>query len=225
MAKAKSFFIAAADSRAGMTSVATGLLYAAAERGLSTAAVKPVATGCDDAGHTEGALLLQQVMTEDLVYQQVNPVALEPAIAPHIAAAEAGRRLTASQLAGYCRGVMMSGSDLVVVEGAGGWRTPINQRETFANLAMELNIPVILVVNMREGCINNGMLSAEVIRRDGLRLAAWVANSNAEAMPYYQENLSILKDQIPAPLLGEVPHLTGPNPRSIAGYLDLNILL
>ena len=100
-------------------------------------------------GRTTTALQLIEAMSETIAYEQVNPVALVPAIAPHIAAEQVGRQLQATRLAGFCRGVMMGPADLVLVEGAGGWRVPLNPRETFADIARELNLGVILVVAMR----------------------------------------------------------------------------
>lgn len=204
----RTYFVTGTDTEVGKTAVSCALLRAAAKAGLSTAAVKPVAAGCDEHGHNEDALQLMECMTAELDYEQVNPVALAPAIAPHIAAAQAGRTLQAARLAGLCRGVMMSGHDLVLIEGAGGWRVPLSGRETLADLAGELGVGVILVVGMRLGCINHALLTAEAVRRDGLSLAGWVANEPGETMGCYRENLDTLQRLLPAPFLGEVRRLT-----------------
>ncbi len=222
MSETRAFFITGTDTEVGKTRIAAGMLRAAAELGLRTAAVKPVAAGCDEQGRNEDALLLLEAMTEKLAYQQVNPVALAPPVAPHIAAAQAGRRLSATRLAGYCRGVMLGDADLVLIEGAGGWRVPLNDRECFSDIAVALRTPVILVVAMRLGCINHALLTAQAIRRDGLSLAGWVANSPAGAMPCHGENLATLSRRLPAPLLGEVPTLAVPGPRQISLHLDLS---
>ena len=145
----KTFFVTGTDTEVGKTAISCALLSAAASQGLETAAVKPVAAGCDERGQNEDALQLMTAMTAELDYCQVNPVALEPAIAPHIAAAQAGKTLQASRLAGLCRGVMLAGADFTLIEGAGGWRVPISPRETLADLAVQLDVPVILVV----GCL------------------------------------------------------------------------
>lgn len=222
---AKTFFVTGTDTEVGKTAVAAGLLRAAAAAGMSTAAVKPVAAGCDEQGCNEDALALQQAMTFDLPYEQINPVALHAAIAPHIAAQQEQRRLRASTLGGYCRGVMMCGADFIVVEGAGGWRVPLNASETLAHLAVDLQAPVILVVAMRLGCINHALLTAEAILRDGLRLAGWVANSVSDAeMGCYSENLATLIDQLPAPLLGEIPYMSTLNIEEIGKILNIQTL-
>jgi len=224
----QTFFIAGTDTEVGKTFVTTALLASAANRGLKTAAVKPVASGCaqtEDGLRNDDALQLQAAMTLDLPYQQVNPIALEPAIAPHIAAAEAGRRLDPGRLVGVCRGVMSAGADLVLIEGAGGWRTPLGPRAFLSQLPLALEIPVILVVGMRLGCINHALLTAEAIRRDGLALAGWVANfPAAESMARADENLATLQAILPAPLLGVLPFSEGGDYRSAAEYLNLDLL-
>lgn len=198
------WFVTGTDTGVGKTAISCALLAAASRAGLRTAAIKPVAAGCDSAGHNEDALQLMKWMTQPLEYEQVNPVALDAAIAPHIAAQREGRSLQVSRLAGLCRGVMSGGADFVLVEGAGGWRVPVNPRETLADLAVQLQVGVILVVGMRLGCINHALLTAEAVVGDGLKLAGWVANQPAGAMPCYRENLETLVRRIPAPLLGEV---------------------
>jgi len=218
----KKLFIAGTDTDVGKTVIAAGLLAAANAQGLQTAAIKPLAAGCektDDGLRNADALLLQQTMSRKLPYTQINPVAFEEPIAPHIAADKAGKRLTVSQLAGYCRGALMSAADLTVVEGAGGWRVPLNRVETLANLASELNLPVVLVVGVRLGCINHALLTAEAIRHDGLQLAGWVANHIDPLMHYAEENVETLKSLIAAPLLGSVPYLPNPSPEEVASYL------
>jgi dethiobiotin synthetase len=203
----RTWFVTGTDTGVGKTAISCALLAAARQAGLRTAAIKPIAAGCDAAGHNEDALELMQWMTEPLEYEQVNPVALSAAIAPHIAARQEGRSVQVSRLAGLCRGVMSTGADFVLIEGAGGWRVPVSARETLADLAVQLQVGVILVVGMRLGCINHALLTAEAIVRDGLGLVGWIANQAGEAMPSYQENLETLQQRLPAPLLGEVPLL------------------
>lgn len=220
----KSWFVSGTDTGVGKTAISCGLLAAAARSGLRTAAVKPVAAGCDENGHNEDALFLQEAMTESYDYSQVNPVALTAAIAPHIAAGQEGKQMQASRLAGLCRGVMLGDADFVLIEGAGGWRVPINPRETLADLATELQVGVILVVGMRLGCINHALLTAEAIRRDGLQLCAWVANQPGPRMDCHQENLETLKQLLAAPLLGDVPFLPDWRPEDVSSYLDIEPL-
>lgn len=220
----KAFFVTGTDTNVGKTFVAAGLLLAAKARGLSTSALKPVAAGCEmtEAGlRNADALLLQSVITQPLSYEQLNPIALAPAIAPHIAAHQAQRNLSVDRLAGFCRGALHT-TDLTLVEGAGGWRVPLNPMETLADLAKVLHLPVILVVGVRLGCINHALLTAEAIRHDGLQLAGWVANCIEADMPALQENIDSLKARIPAPCLATLPWFADPAPSAAAGFFDEN---
>lgn len=225
---AKAFFITGTDTEVGKTTVAAGFLVAANRRGLSTAAIKPIASGCErtpDGLRNGDALLLQRAMSLPLSYDEINPIALEPAIAPHLAAEQAGVRVSAMQLAGICRGVLMQRADLTLVEGAGGWRVPLNAREFLSQVPKQLGLPVVMVVGMRLGCINHALLTAEAIARDGLALVGWVANSLSPDMPYLAENIATIKSSLRAPCLGEVPYLAQPSPEAIAEYLNCDPLI
>ena len=221
----RAWFVTGTDTEVGKTAISCALLKAAEGQGLRTAAIKPVAAGCDAQGHNDDALQLMECMTEPMDYAQVNPVALQAAIAPHIAAQQEGRRMQAARLAGLCRGVMLEGADFTLIEGAGGWRVPISPRETLADVAVHLQLGVIMVVGMRLGCINHALLSAEAIRRDGLMLAGWVANQPGERMNCHDENLDTLRNMLPAPLLGEVPRISPFSAVSAAGRLNIKGLM
>jgi len=225
---AKAFFVTGTDTEVGKTSIAAGLLAAANRRGLKTAAIKPIASGCESTPEglrNADALLLQRTMSLPLSYDEINPIALEPAIAPHLAAEQAGVRVNAMQLAGICRGVLMQRVDLTLVEGAGGWRVPLNSRELLSELPKMLGLPIIMVVGMRLGCINHALLTAEAIARDGLALAGWVANSVGEDMACLEENIATIKSYLRAPCLGEVPFLAQLSPEAIANYLHCEPLI
>lgn len=221
MAK-KQYFVAGTDTNVGKTLISAGLLLVAKRQGLRTAALKPVAAGCEktEAGlRNEDALMLQSVMTEPLTYEQINPIALSSAIAPHIAAQQERRMLSADRIAGFCRGSLTQ-ADFTLVEGAGGWRVPLNPRETMADLAQVLQLPVILVVGVRLGCISHALLTVEAIRNDGLPLAGWVANCVDADMPVLQENIESLAARIPAPCLAVIPWLASPTPENVAAAID-----
>lgn len=218
------FFITGTDTEVGKTTIAAGLLHAARRAGLSTAAAKPVASGCERTGRglrNSDALALLDECTLPLRYDQVNPFAFEPAIAPHLAAREAGVALTVAALLEPVQHVLALHAQFSLVEGAGGWRVPLGGRETLSDLAVALGLPIILVVGVRLGCINHALLSAEAIERDGLRLAGWVANIVDPTTSRLDENLQTLSDRLSAPCLGQVPHLHLANPAEVARYLDL----
>ncbi|WP_299594546.1 dethiobiotin synthase [uncultured Microbulbifer sp.] len=227
----RTFFVTGTNTEVGKTYITAALLHKAREQGLETAAVKPVASGCEptpDGLRNSDALTLMDAMTQALEYQQVNPIALEPAVAPHIAAMEAGKRLDISRMEGICRGVMSGKVDLVLIEGAGGWRVPLTPRQFLSDLPKALSLPVILVVNMELGCINHALLTAEAVRRDGLSLAGWVANfarGPQQEMLRAEENLMTLRALLPAPCLGVVAHDEQGDYRNGAAHLDLSPLL
>ncbi len=224
----KTYFVTGTDTDVGKTVVCAGLLQAANHLGLRTLAIKPVAAGCirtKSGLRNADALALQEAMSVKLPYEQVNPVALEEALAPHIAAERAGVRMNVQRLAGICRGTLMQRADLSMLEGAGGWRVPLNGREFLSSLAVELQLPVILVVGMRLGCLNHAVLTAEAIVRDGLVLAGWVANRCVAQMEGYAENVATLRAMLRAPCLGEVPFLAEPTGAAAAAYLNCGPLI
>lgn len=204
----KRFFVTGIDTDAGKTYVTVGLLEAAKRAGLKSIGLKPIAAGAElveDCLRNSDALLMQQASSVKIAYEQVNPVVLEEAIAPHIAAMKEGRLVTVSRLEGFIKGTLLTPHDFALIEGAGGWRVPLNDREFLSDLAKSLCFPVILVVNMKLGCLNHAILTAEAIVRDGLSLAGWVANTGKEKMPSFEENLASLTSRLSAPLLGVLP--------------------
>lgn len=204
--KKQCFFITGTDTDAGKTFVSTGLLAAAKRSALRTIGLKPVAAGAvymQEKWRNEDALFLMEQTTAKLEYEQINPVLFKESIAPHIAAIRESKSMTVERLVGFVKGALLVPHDLGLIEGAGGWRVPLNEREMLSDLSVALGYPVIIVVNMKLGCINHAVLTAEAIRNDGLMIAGWVANF-AEEMPCYQENLETLMQLLPAPMLGEV---------------------
>ncbi|MFN3579433.1 MAG: dethiobiotin synthase [Pseudomonas sp.] len=224
----KRYFVTGTDTEIGKTTVACGVLHAARQLGLSTAAAKPVAAGCSHTAEglrNDDALALQAQCDPALAYELINPISLEAAIAPHIAAQEESVPLTVELLAGGCLQVFDRHAQLTLVEGAGGWRVPLNDEQTLADLAVDLQLPVILVVGMRLGCINHALLSAEAIAADGLKLAGWVANQVDPDMSRPAENLATLRQQLKAPFLGFVPWMSEPSAEAIAAHLDISPLV
>ena len=220
----QAYFVTGTDTEIGKTTIAAGLLHAARQQGLSTAAAKPVASGCmrtADGLRNDDALALLAQCSLPLHYEEVNPLAFAPAIAPHLAAREVGVDLTVASLAEPVRAVLALGADFTLVEGAGGWRVPLAGEQSLSELAIALQLPVILVVGVRLGCINHALLSAEAILRDGLRLAGWVANLVDPHTSRLEDNLMTLRDRLPAPCLGFVPHLPAATPAAVAPYLQL----
>lgn len=221
------YFITGTDTDVGKTTVAAGLLQAARAAGLSTAAGKPVASGCEvtpEGLRNADALALMAQCTLALSYEEVNPVAFEPAIAPHIAAREAGVALTVQALLTPMQRILRQRADFTLIEGAGGWRVPLSGQDSLSDVAQGLDLPVILVVGVRLGCISHALLTAEAIAQDGLQLAGWVANIIDPKTSRLEENLATLAERLPAPCLGRVPKLKSPSPEAVAQYLELDLL-
>lgn len=222
------YFVTGTDTGVGKTTVTVALLAAAAARGLRTLALKPVAAGAvptPQGLRNEDALALRAAMTVPLAYEEVNPVLLPAPLSPHLAARQAGRRVSVAQLAGFCRGALQHRADLALVEGAGGWRVPLNEHELLSGLPHTLTLPVILVVGLRLGCLNHALLTAEAIARDGLRLAAWVGNTVDPHMTARDDNVATLQRLLPAPCLGVLPWQEAATPAVHAARLDLGPLL
>lgn len=223
----QAFFVTGTDTEIGKTTVAAGLLHAAKLAGLSTAAAKPVASGCvltADGLRNDDALALLGECTVALRYEEVNPLAFEPAIAPHLAAREVGVLLDVAALQGPVQAILDKRADFTLIEGAGGWRVPLAGQATLSDVAIALRLPVILVVGVRLGCINQALLTAEAILRDGLPLAGWVANLVDPQISRLEDNLATLAERLPAPCLGYLPRLADASPAAVCSYLHLDLL-
>ena len=221
------YFITGTDTEIGKTTIASGLLHVARLAGLSTAAVKPVASGCEmtpEGLRNSDALSLWGECSLPLSYAEVNPLAFAPAIAPHLAAREVGTFLTVDALVVPIRAMRAKQADFMLVEGAGGWRVPLEGEANLSDVARAVGFPVILVVGVRLGCINHAVLTAEAIAQDGLNLAGWVANIVDPQTSRLEDNLATLHERLPAPCLGTVPYLAEATPAAVADYLDLSQL-
>ncbi|RBI68613.1 dethiobiotin synthase [Vreelandella sulfidaeris] len=226
------WFVTGTDTDAGKTLVTSALLYAARQQQLSTLGLKPIASGSErtSLGLRNGdALALQQQSMPPVSYATVNPITFEPAMAPHLAALEAGQKLEVGSLSRLLHDTLsQTPRDITLIEGAGGWRVPLNDQEDFADLAMALELPVILVVGLKLGCLNHARLTAEAIRADGLLLAGWAGSvvdpAFAADPARFEANIAHLNAKLAAPCLGIIPHLDGPNAVTAARYLSLEPL-
>jgi dethiobiotin synthetase len=211
------FFVTGTDTGVGKTLCSAALLHALARRHARVVGMKPVAAGLvEHQGQwvSEDVLVLRAASTLAVPGGLDNPVALPEPLSPHLAARHAGRSVRMTDLLAPAR-ALQAQADALVVEGAGGWRVPLNDDETLADFAKALAAPVVLVVGLRLGCLNHALLTAEAIRRDGLPLAGWVANRIDPAMAAADENLAHLRDKLGAPLLGVVPWAATPDPARI----------
>ena len=200
----KAWFIAGTDTEVGKTFATCALLHALHQQGIKAIGMKPIAAGTDAQGCNEDVEQLIAASGVSAPRELINPYLFEPAIAPHIAAAEAGRRIDIAQIvSAFSR--LSSMAEITLVEGVGGFCVPLGPDCDTADLAESLNLPVILVVGMRLGCISHALLTQQAIVARGLKLAGWIANTIAPQMSRFDENLAALKERIAAPLLGIIP--------------------
>ncbi|MYN05960.1 dethiobiotin synthase [Pseudoduganella aquatica] len=217
-----SCFVTGTDTEIGKTLTSSALLHALVKQGVRACGMKPVAAGAelrDGELHNEDADQLIAAGNVTMLQSLTTPYMLKEPAAPHIAAALEGVTIDPVPiLAAYLE--IAAATDAVVVEGVGGFRVPLNDSFDTADLAQQLDLPVILVVGLRLGCISHALLTAEAIAARGLKLVGWVANELQADMAYADENIEALADRIPAPLLGRVPRLEQPTAAAAAAHLN-----
>ncbi|MGO2009654.1 dethiobiotin synthase [Vreelandella alkaliphila] len=227
------YFVTGTDTDAGKTLATSALLCAAKQQQLSTLGLKPIASGSHitaDGLRNSDALALQQQSAPPADYTTVNPWAFAPAIAPHLAASEAGRALNVDSVVASLTATLNDmPRDLTLIEGAGGWRVPLNEHDDFSDIPRMMQLPVILVVGLKLGCLNHARLTAEVIAADGLTLAGWIGSivdpEFASDTARFEANIALLKNTLNAPCLGIIPHLATADAAHARHALSLSALL
>ncbi|MFQ5994577.1 MAG: dethiobiotin synthase [Acidiferrobacterales bacterium] len=222
------WFVTGTDTEVGKTLIATGLLSALRNQGLSCVGMKPVASGCEinrsGSHHCEDAQMLLDNSSVRVDYIDVNPYGFAPAVAPHLAAHAAGVDINLEQIRTHFDRLCAQ-AECIVVEGIGGWLVPLNEENTTADLARLLGLPVILVAGVRLGCLNHTLLTVAAIAASGAALAGWVANRVDPDVALFEENVVSLQGRINAPLLGMVPYgVDGATPAFAARHLKLSHL-
>ena len=204
----RGWFITGTDTGVGKTRVAESLLRALARQGARALGMKPVASGCrvTDAGRrSEDAERLLAAGNVPADYADVNPYAFLPAIAPHLAAREENVEIDPQRiLESYRR--LRERADWLVVEGVGGWKVPLAERLMLADVVRAVQLPVVVVVGLRLGCLNHALLTIEAIQRNDIALAGWIANRIDPDMERAEENIAALESRIAAPMLARFPH-------------------
>jgi dethiobiotin synthetase len=201
-------FIAGTDTGVGKTQAAVAIVRALVRRGLQVAVMKPVAAGAIDTAHgprNEDAVALTDAANVAADYALVNPYCLRAPISPHLAAAEQGVSIDRLQVA-HAFACLAQRAECVIVEGAGGWLAPISEQQTMADIARALELPVLLVVGLKLGCLSHAQLTARAIEADGLRFAGWIANAVDPRFERLPENLATLERLLARPPLAFVPH-------------------
>ncbi len=221
----RGFFVTGTDTGVGKTLIACALLHALARAGRRVIGMKPVAAGAVRGAQgliNDDVALLRAAGNVDAPLALINPYCFEPAIAPHLAAEQAGTVIELELILDAYRN-LSSIADIVVVEGVGGFCVPLNRGEDSADLAHRLGLPVILVVGLRLGCLNHALLTAQSIRAKGLTLAGWIANHIDPAMADAGRNVAALAERLSAPLLGDIGFTVDPEPQRIAGLIALPV--
>ncbi|WP_305800370.1 dethiobiotin synthase [Thiolapillus sp.] len=217
------YFITGTDTDCGKTLVTLGFMQLCLQRGLKTAGMKPVAAGAlrtHEGLLNPDALAIQGLSNPTLSYHEVNPFCYEPAVAPHLAARHASRPIDLEAVERQYKQLCNS-HEAIVVEGAGGWKVPLTPEEDMAALCRRLDLPVVLVVGLRLGCINHALLTVEAILASGQPLLGWIANHVDANMAMAEDNIQTLKQRIKAPLLGRIPRLDQVSAEIVATYLSL----
>jgi dethiobiotin synthetase len=219
---AQGFFVTGTDTGVGKTFIACAILHAFADAGKSVAGMKPVAAGCED-GRWADVDALVGASTVHAAPRITNPYRFEQAVAPHIAAEMSGIEIDLEAIA-HAYEELSGLAEVVVAEGAGGFLVPLNARQTSADLAARLGLPVVLVVGMRLGCLNHALLTRRQIEASGLRCAGWVANCILPDMHSLEGNIHALDQRLACPLLARVPFQHEPVPARVAPLLSIGRL-
>ncbi|MEM9304741.1 MAG: dethiobiotin synthase [Pseudomonadota bacterium] len=204
----RSFFVTGTDTEIGKTYVSAALLRALTARGQTVAPMKPVASGAittPDGLRSEDALALLDAAGGNWSYGAVNPYCFEPPIAPHVAAAEAGVEITIDRIQSAFE-MLSAQADRVIVEGVGGWCVPLGDDLELGDVVRALDLPVVVVVGLRLGCLNHALLTVRQLLADGMTVAGWVANAVDPAMDLREDNIAALSERIPVPRIGYLPH-------------------
>lgn len=202
------WFITGTDTEIGKTWATVLLMRELQTMGYVVNGMKPIASGAEKEQNelrNEDALLIQQQCSSEIVYSMINPVTFEPPIAPHIAAIEAGTEINLEMLVNTYSALKRD-SDMVLVEGVGGWRVPLGGQQSIRDMVKALDLPVIQVVGLRLGCINHAILTAEAIQNDGMELSGWVLNEIQQDYLFKQHTIDTLKSALDCPYLAEIPH-------------------
>lgn len=205
----RGLFVTGTDTGVGKTVIACALARAFAARGERVAVMKPVASGATRTPRglrNDDAEVLLRAANVPLAYEEVNPYCFEPAVSPHIAAEEAGIEVDIGMIERNYRSIAAR-ADRVIVEGAGGWLAPVNARETMADIALALQVPVVLAVGLTLGCLNHAQLTRRAIAAAGAHFAGWVASALDPAMARAAENLATLERLLGEPALEIVPFM------------------
>ena len=225
--QSKGFFITGTDTGIGKTWSTVALMQAYKDIGMNVAGMKPVASGCEESEgrlKNEDALLIQSRCSAEYPYEIVNPYAFREPVAPHIAAEKVAATIEIKNIV-KAYNFLCEQNDIVFVEGVGGWRVPLSGDLSICDMVVALEIPVVLVVGLRLGCINHALLTNQVIHSDNIPLAGWIVNSIDRDYAEPEKTIETLEQHISAPLLGRLPCLTACDTGILGKNINTDILI
>ncbi len=220
------FFITGTDTGVGKSWSTASLMHYFKNQGKTVKAMKPIASGCETISgnlRNEDALLLQQYCSEPTAYDDINSFAFEPPVSPHIAAQLQGQQITFEPILSLFEKLKPS-ADIILIEGVGGWCVPLNDQQNIADLALALQLPVIMVVAIRLGCINHACLTEQAMLASGVDYVGWIGSHTEPDMLCRDENIKTLERLLSRPNLGLLPYLKEPDFDRFGKQLDLSAL-
>ncbi len=226
-----SLFIAGTDTGVGKTIVTRALLQLLEQHNISIAPYKPIACGPDDdtlidpntddfiGENNSDVLILQSSCKRLFSYQEITSYSFKSFSMPIFAALDKVRCIDINKLNNDLASSERTYNN-VIVEGTHGWFTPINKEYNFSDWVKSTKMPVVLVVGIKEGCVNHTQLTIQAIRQKGVNVIGWVANRINPGLRYYAELIELLDQIIDAPLLGEIPYIGRPEKQELFNYIQ-----
>ncbi|OQW94319.1 MAG: dethiobiotin synthase [Beggiatoa sp. IS2] len=203
------WFITGTDTQVGKTGCTLALIQFFKNHGIKVVGMKPIASGGYETAqglrNEDAVQIFQQCNNFNISYELINPYCFLPPIAPHLAAIRCGQTIQLDIIINAYQ-QLASQFEVVIVEGIGGWRVPINHTQSLKDMVLAIHAKVILVVGLRLGCINHALLTAEAIIRDGCPFAGWIANA-IDPQFDSQESVATIAERLTVPLIAQMPYL------------------
>ncbi|ARC55023.1 hypothetical protein AOQ88_02325 [Candidatus Riesia sp. GBBU] len=220
-----SIFVTGTDTNVGKTLVSCMILRSFYLHGYSVVGYKPVASGCyKDIGmiKSKDAELLIENSSIKLDYTLVNPISFLHSTSPDIASKISGKKISLKKITDGLNNLKKL-ADIIVIEGAGGWHTPLSSKKMFSDWVKSQNLLIVLVVAIKLGCINHAILTVESIKNRNLSCVGWVANKISEDFKYYEKYLETLEKKLQIPYFGDIPFIKNLKINNIEKFINLKM--
>ncbi|MCV2506180.1 MAG: dethiobiotin synthase [Candidatus Lightella neohaematopini] len=223
----KIFFITGTDTNVGKTIVSCALLKIANDYGYNTVGYKPIATSNVNDKFNSDISLLSHYSSVKLNYNIINPFSFQQCTAPNIASCIEKVKISLDKISSNLN-IITNLANFIIIEGAGGWLTPIDDNYNYSDWVISQKLSVIMVVKIKLGCINHSLLTNLAIKTHKLNLIGWIANCGVSDIPFKIEYINTIKHKLSAPLIGIIPKLTGSEqhkPHIASNFLEKNLIL